>query len=72
VRMGGGQSGVAVANWIRQNHPGVPVLLASGHARLHETRDLPADIPVLRKPYILSDVLQRIQDLLRATGTGTS
>lgn len=72
VRMPGEESGVDLALWTRQQHPGAAVLLVSGFADTAGGRALPADIPVLRKPYILGTVLQRIRLLLREVGSGTS
>ncbi len=72
VRMPGEESGVALAGWIRRQHPDTAVLLTSGFADAKETRQLPADILVLRKPYALSDVLRHIQILLRQARAGNS
>lgn len=59
------ESGVALARWIRGQHPRVPVLLGSGFADAGATAEVPADVPVLQKPYDFSNVLARIAEMLR-------
>ena len=59
------ESGAALARWIVGEHPRVAVLLGSGFADPSATAGLPADIPVLQKPYDITHVLARIADLFR-------
>lgn len=57
-----GMSGVDLANAVRQSHPGVPVLLATGYA------DLPSgagdDLPRISKPYMQDQLRVQIDRLL--------
>ncbi len=52
VRMPGQMDGFALARWLRQAHPGLPVLLTSGYA---SSRTLAAevahDVKMIGKPY---------------------
>lgn len=72
VIMPGEENGYALARWVREHYPQMPVLLTSGFADPKDKRDLPADIPVLHKPYVLDAVLQQIQLLLRPARAGRS
>lgn len=61
----------ALANWIRQNHPGTQVILAGSMAMAAEKAgDLCEDGPALRKPYDHKQVLDHIRRLLAARDRG--
>ena len=64
LRMPDEGDGFALARWIRQRHPGLPVILTSG---LGET-DLCDDWPIVPKPYGHDVLLGRIQELLQGRG----
>jgi len=62
-----GQSGFALAVWVRNNHAGVRVVLAGSVAKTAEkARDLCEDSPALSKPYDHQFVLSHIRRLLAA------
>jgi len=65
IQMPGDMDGFGLATWVRQNHPGLKVLLASGNARAaHTAGDLCEEGPLERKPYHPQTILARIQRLL--------
>jgi DNA-binding response OmpR family regulator len=62
---GGEESGFALANWIRQSHSAIEVILAGSVAKATEKAgDLCQDGPNVTKPYEHHLVLQRIRRLL--------
>ncbi|WP_407523568.1 response regulator [Methylobacterium oryzisoli] len=64
---GGSMDGFALARWIRENHPGVKVVLTSGAARsARVAADLCECGPLMRKPYEVKEVIARIRRLLAA------
>lgn len=65
VQMPGGLNGFGLARWVRANHPGVPVILTSGVARLAtDAADLCEQAPFVEKPYDHGAIAQRIRALL--------
>jgi CheY-like chemotaxis protein len=66
VRMPGQMDGFDLARWLRQNHPDVPVLLASGWvgSGAIDSR-APGEVKVIEKPYSQAQVVRRIEGLLR-------
>jgi CheY-like chemotaxis protein len=63
--MPGEMDGFALAQWIRHNRPGLPVVLTSGDTKKSEAaRDLCEDEPFFAKPYQLEPVVQRIRALI--------
>ncbi len=66
IQMPGTMDGFGLARWIRQHHPQVRVLLASG---LHQTsavaQDLCEDSPLMAKPYDHGSLLERLQGMLQ-------
>lgn len=67
------EEGFELASWIRQNRPDVKVLLASGAASAaKKAGDLCMDGPMLSKPYAYTEVLRRIQTLIRKAGRGAA
>ncbi len=64
VRLTGGRDGFELARWVRQNHPGVDVVLTSGVAgAADKALDLCEDGP-LPKPYHPQEVVRRINLLI--------
>jgi DNA-binding response OmpR family regulator len=62
-----GESGFALATWMRGNHPKIEVILAGSVAKAAEKAgDLCQDGPALSKPYNHKLVLDHIQLLLAA------
>lgn len=73
VNLAEAEDGFALASWIRQNRPDVKVLLASGAASAaKKAGDLCMDGPMLSKPYEYTEVLRRIQTLIRNAVRGGS
>ena len=70
--MPGGLSGRDVAMRARQLKPGVKVLLTSGYAEeLVHGEDLEREqLKVLRKPYLQTDLVAALRDILGVTPTG--
>jgi len=64
IRMPGTIDGLDLARYVQTHHPGVPVLITSGHVRAD---DSPTDLgPIIGKPYNPADVLTAIKSKLRA------
>lgn len=59
IQMAGSMNGVALAGWIAQRYPTLPVLLTSGRRPV----DLPVNSPhvFIAKPYSLTDVEMQIR-----------
>jgi len=61
VRMPGDSDGIRLAQWVKQNHPGVRIVFASGEKNIgeivHGTRLFP-------KPYDLEEVESYIRELV--------
>lgn len=65
VVMPGVMDGFALAQWIRTNRPGLPVILTSGDARKAAcARELCEREPFLAKPYDLARAVVQIRRLL--------
>lgn len=65
VQLPGQADGIALASWVKEQYPGIPVILTSGWAGAAEkARDLCHEGPLVVKPYGHGMVLQRIQSLL--------
>jgi CheY-like chemotaxis protein len=64
-----GVGGREVARWTRAHFPELPVLFISGYPRTYlEAHDLyDAGIPLLRKPFLPSRLLEAVQELLPDT-----
>ena len=66
IVMGGEMDGLGLARRIREQHPGLPVLLATGYSKAAE--GLGDEFPILRKPYKLADLNRAIGALLGPEG----
>lgn len=67
IQMPGAMDGFGLAQWVRQNRPGVEVILTSGAASAAgKAADLCNDGPLMPKPYDSDDVDRRIKQLLAA------
>ena len=69
VRMPGEMDGVGLANWIKQNHPGLPIFLASAEAKkLELAHELCGNEQFFAKPYDIKIVVEHIRRILTAHG----
>lgn len=67
VALPGTMDGFALAQRIRAERPGLPVMLASGDSRKAAiARDLCENEPFFAKPYDIDDVVRRIRGLIRS------
>lgn len=67
----GGESGFALATWVRANHPRIKIILAGSITKAAEKAgDLCHDGPALSKPYDYRLVLERIRRLMGARKRG--
>ncbi len=60
-----GMSGLDLAQQIRQNHGGIPVLLASGYSSKQFIPKDQREFPILRKPYKLETLAAGINQLVK-------
>ena len=68
VRMPGGMNGFGLAQWIRQNRPGLPVLLVSGHAQKADAAyALCEKQEVISKPFDFHSVGMRLRAAIEAS-----
>jgi DNA-binding response OmpR family regulator len=63
IQMPGSMDGLALASFIRQRHPSLPVLLTSSVARPNEVVS-ELDAPLIEKPYHYDEVERRIRLLV--------
>jgi len=63
VLLSGSMDGFALAQWLRQNHPAVDVVLTSGIAKAAEQAADLCDEGPLEKPYHPQEVVRRINIL---------
>ncbi|HEX2559078.1 PAS domain-containing sensor histidine kinase, partial [Phenylobacterium sp.] len=66
VVMAGEMDGIDLARRLRDENPGLPVLLATGYAQTAE--DLGDEFPILRKPYKLDDLARAVSSALARHG----
>lgn len=65
IQMPGEIDGFGLSQWVRQNRPGVQVILTSGAASAADKAgDLCEEGPLLQKPYESEEVGRRIKQLL--------
>jgi len=63
IVMPGKTDGLGLARAIKQKHPGVPILLATGYSEA--ARNAPADFSILRKPFRLHELSRALSELCR-------
>jgi YesN/AraC family two-component response regulator len=61
-----GINGLELAKRIRESHPSVPVLLASGYSSKQFIPKDQREFPILRKPYKLETLAEGINRLVKA------
>ena len=68
VVMPGGMNGAQLAEEARKLRPNLKVLLTSGYTATATVgvRELPADVQLLRKPYLREDLAAKLQTVLEA------
>ncbi len=71
VLLSGSMDGFALAQWLRQNHPAVDVVLTSGIAKAAEQAADLCDEGPLEKPYHPQEVVRRINILLERRRTAS-
>jgi PAS domain S-box-containing protein len=63
IVMPGKMDGLGLAHYLRQLHPGLPILLASGYS--DAAAGVRGDFPILRKPYEIHELSEAISKLPR-------
>ncbi len=63
IVMPGKMDGLSLAHHLRQAHPGLPILLATGYSEA--AADVRGDFPILRKPYEIHELSEAIAKLPR-------
>jgi PAS domain S-box-containing protein len=63
IVMPGKIDGLGLARAIKQKHPGLPILLATGYS--DAAQNARADFPILRKPYQLHELSRALSELSR-------
>ncbi|MBR0914837.1 PAS domain-containing sensor histidine kinase [Bradyrhizobium japonicum] len=63
IVMPGKMDGLGLAHHLRQIHPGLPILLATGYSEA--AADVRGDFPILRKPYEIHELSEAIAKLPR-------
>ena len=70
VVMPGKMDGFGLAQWVRSNRPGLPIILTSGNARkIASAKELCESEPFLAKPYDLKHVVAQIHAVIEAAKT---
>jgi len=64
VVMPGSMDGIALARWLEENRPGLPVLLTSGYTGNAHIGQAVTGRPFFAKPYSLDAVAQKIREFL--------
>jgi CheY-like chemotaxis protein len=64
----GEYDGLMLARRIRSRFPKIPIVLATGYAKLFDSA---LEFPVLRKPYQIGDLARAINQALNGTKTGS-
>ena len=64
----GEYDGLTLARWIRVHFPEIPIVLATGYAKLFDSAP---EFPVLRKPYKIGDLARAIHEGLKGIKTGS-
>jgi signal transduction histidine kinase/CheY-like chemotaxis protein len=63
-----GLNGVEVIARYRAHRPGIAAILMTGYAEAGVATDLPADVPLLRKPFRVAELLARVNAALATVG----
>jgi CheY-like chemotaxis protein len=63
IVMPGIMDGLGLARSIKQRHPGLPILLATGYSEA--AQGARSDFPILRKPYQIHELSRALSDLSR-------
>jgi PAS domain S-box-containing protein len=63
IVMPGAMDGLGLAEAIKQKHPEMPVLLATGYSEA--AQNAPADVPILRKPYQIHELSRALSELTK-------
>ncbi|MEO7454215.1 MAG: response regulator [Fimbriimonadales bacterium] len=58
----GGMDGRELAQWIRAQHPELPVLLVSGYMPDQESLSLPPGVTFRRKPLSIQEIQELVED----------
>jgi CheY-like chemotaxis protein len=67
IRLPGEMNGFTLAQWVRKNRPGVPVVLTSGDSKKSEAaKELCENEPFFAKPYDVQLVVSHIRTLIDA------
>jgi CheY-like chemotaxis protein len=67
IVMPGNKDGIQLARAVREQHPGIPILLTSGYARMAEAAA--GEFPLLRKPYELSALSRAVHNAIHPAAT---
>jgi PAS domain S-box-containing protein len=65
IVMPGKMDGLALARLLKQRHPGLPILLATGYSEA--ARNAAAEFPILRKPYQIHELNEALSRLAVVT-----
>ena len=63
IVMPGRLDGLGLARLVRQNHPRLPILLATGYSEA--AQNVRTDFPILRKPYQMHELSRALSELTR-------
>jgi DNA-binding NtrC family response regulator len=65
VRMPGEMDGFGLAQWVRKNRPGLPVILCSGDSKkASAAEEICAEEPFLKKPFDLQMAVAKVRQML--------
>jgi PAS domain S-box-containing protein len=70
IVMPGKMDGLALARLLKQKHPGLPILLATGYSEA--ARNAAAEFPILRKPYQIHELNEALSRLAVITPDASS
>jgi PAS domain S-box-containing protein len=70
IVMPGKMDGLALARLLKQKHPGLPILLATGYSEA--ARNAAAEFPILRKPYQIHELNEALSRLAVITPDAAS
>src|ERR1700730_2249393 len=70
VRMPGSMDGFGLARWVRENRPGLPLILTSGdQKKIASAKELCKNEPLMAKPYDLKMVVAKIRATINSART---